>query len=324
MRPRALLLPLLLALALTRAARADSSAEDRAAADALYEEAGKLMAAERWAEACPKLEASLKLDPGIGTTLRLAQCYEKTGRTASAWSLYSDAEAMARRVGDKRAEEAARRVKLMEPLLSRLLLDVAPENRAIGAEIKRDGKVIDAGAWGAAMPLDPGPHVIEASAPGRVTWRSTITIEPRPGKTSAQVPPLQPAPAGSEPVIARPFWGPQRVAGAAVGGVGVLGLVVGAALGGAAIGKNNASKAECDPKDPRLCSQAGVDARGAAGRLADASTAMFVIGGAAAAAGLTVFLTVPKGGDAKTAALGFRAVPVFGPGAAGLSLRGEW
>jgi hypothetical protein len=39
------------------------SAEDRAAADALYAEAGELLKAERFAEACPKLETSQRLDP---------------------------------------------------------------------------------------------------------------------------------------------------------------------------------------------------------------------------------------------------------------------
>src|SRR5580692_8190115 len=98
--------------------RADPTAEDRAAADALYDEAGKLMAQKRWAEACPKLEASQKLDPGIGTLLRLGYCYMYEGKTASAWSAFNDTEGMARKAGDKRADDAAKQAKLLLPKLS--------------------------------------------------------------------------------------------------------------------------------------------------------------------------------------------------------------
>jgi hypothetical protein len=185
------LVPVLAALSMAPPARAQSSAEDRAAADALYEEAGKLMQAKRWAEACPKLEASLKLDPGIGTSLRLGFCYEQLGRTASAWSAYNDAEAMARKAGDKRADEAARHAKEVEHLLSRLQLDVAPENRGGGVEIRRDGKTIDPAAWASAIPIDPGTHVIEASGPGRQPWKMTVTIETKAGTTTIRIPVLE-------------------------------------------------------------------------------------------------------------------------------------
>lgn len=315
---------LLASILLARPAGAESTPEDRAAADALYAEAGRLMLAERWAEACPKLEASLRLDPGIGTTLRLGHCYEKTGRTASAWSLYNDAESMARKAQDKRAAEAAQRAQQMEPLLSRIVLDVAPENQAGGVEIRRDGRVIDPGAWASAVPIDPGEHTLEASGPGRLAWKATIRIEARPGKTSVQVPPLQPAPPSATPEGPRPYWGAQRIAGAAIGGAGLLGLAMGAAMGGLAIEKNNASKADCDPKDPRRCTQAGADLRLKAGRFADQATGAFIVGGVLAAAGITVFLTAPKGEDAKKTGQRFEVLPVIGSGTAGLGLRGVW
>src|SRR3954466_1150821 len=100
---------LLLALLSTSApAFAEATPEDRASADQLYNDAAKLMAASKYPEACPKLSASQKLDPAIGTLLKLGFCFTYTGQTASAWSSFNDAEAMARRAGDKgRGDEAA-------------------------------------------------------------------------------------------------------------------------------------------------------------------------------------------------------------------------
>ncbi len=54
---------LLAALAAAPRARADATAEERAAADQLYDDAGKLMRASRWAEARPKLEAASASTP---------------------------------------------------------------------------------------------------------------------------------------------------------------------------------------------------------------------------------------------------------------------
>ncbi len=54
---------------------------DSAAARALFAEGRSLMEDERYAEACPKLEESLRLDHGMGTQFNLAHCWEKLGRT---------------------------------------------------------------------------------------------------------------------------------------------------------------------------------------------------------------------------------------------------
>jgi len=62
----------------------DARAADAPAAQALFDEAKRAMADGRWAEACPKLEESERLDPSIGTAFNLARCYEHVGRIASA------------------------------------------------------------------------------------------------------------------------------------------------------------------------------------------------------------------------------------------------
>jgi hypothetical protein len=188
MRKRSIIVGLLLAgLATTPRLWAQSTPQDRAAADALYEESSRLIKEGRFADACAKLEASQKLDPGIGTLLRLGYAYEQLGKSASAWSAYNDAEAAARKAGDKRAEEAAKQAKRIEPNLSRMLLDVAPANQGAGIEIRRDDKVVDPAVWTTAVPVDPGAHTISATKPGKQAWQTVITVEAKPGVTTVRV-----------------------------------------------------------------------------------------------------------------------------------------
>jgi len=290
----------------------------------LYDEAGKLMKAGRFAEACPKLEASQKLDPGIGTTLRLGYCMEKVGRSASAWSAYNDAVGMARKAGDKRAEEAAQQAKRIEPTLSRMVLDVAQENRGGGVEVRRDGKVIDAAAWSTALPVDPGPHIIEAQGPGKQSWRTTISIEAKPGTTTVQVPALQNAPpdATLSPSTAS-FWSTQRVAGTSVAGAGLVGLVVGAIFGARALSQNGDADAQCRPESRDLCNAKGVALHHDALTSAHLSTAALVIGGAALTAGVVLFATASRE-KASAASKRFEVYPLVGAGTGGLVLRVSW
>src|SRR3954470_4044560 len=57
-------------------ARADDTRVDRAAAQALFDQAKELLARDNVTGACPKLEESQRLDPTSGTLINLADCYE--------------------------------------------------------------------------------------------------------------------------------------------------------------------------------------------------------------------------------------------------------
>ena len=59
---------------------------NKATAEALFTEGRALATSGKCAEAIPKFQASQKLDPGVGTLLNLAECYEQVGKTASAWA----------------------------------------------------------------------------------------------------------------------------------------------------------------------------------------------------------------------------------------------
>src|SRR5688572_836836 len=89
----------LITVASTRDARAQG-AEERAAADALFQEAKKLLKDGHYGEACAKFAASQDVLPRLGTQLNLADCYEQQGRHASAWATFRAAASVAKKERD--------------------------------------------------------------------------------------------------------------------------------------------------------------------------------------------------------------------------------
>ena len=85
-------------LALAAAAHADN--KDKA--DALFKQGKKLMGEKRYADACEAFEKSNKLDPGIGSQLNIAKCYEEWGKIGRAFIAYQTAEKMAKDAKDSR------------------------------------------------------------------------------------------------------------------------------------------------------------------------------------------------------------------------------
>lgn len=167
------------------------SGSDKATAESLFQEARTLMAEGRYVEACPKLLASQKLDPGVGTLLNLGDCYENSGQTASAWAQFTEAEAEARKIGDLRRAEAARaRAAALESRLSRLTINVPAPARIPGLEVKRDFTLIDPALWGSAMPVDPGNRLVVATAPGRTKWSMTVQVDEASPNATVEVPVL--------------------------------------------------------------------------------------------------------------------------------------
>lgn len=138
---------------------------DPAAAQALFNQAKELMRQGKSAEACPKLQESNRIDPGIGTQFHLADCYEKVGRVASAWAQFLGVASQARAAGHTEREKAAqRRAEKLEPRLPRLTVAVAEASKVAGLEIRRNGALVGAAQWGTPVPVDPGEIELTASA----------------------------------------------------------------------------------------------------------------------------------------------------------------
>jgi hypothetical protein len=280
-----------------------AQADDEATARALFEEGRRLAESKDYDAACQKFEAAGKLYVSTGVLLNLADCYEKTGRTASAWATFGEAAPVAEHVG--RADdaiEAKRRQARLEPRLSRLAIRVLHEEP--GLTIKRDGVEVPPPAWNDATPVDPGPHEVRADATGYDPWTISISVSPQDPTKTVDVPELRrsetkqtttnteskAAPAGSlaiearvaGPTVMQPTGTGQRLAGALVGGPGVATMVVGGVLGLVAKGQDSTALKESSHTDSV-----------SAFRLGNTATAVFVIGVSVAAVGGIIWFTAP-------------------------------
>lgn len=171
-----------------------------AAADVLFDSGLKLMDAGEYEEAAKKLQESNELDPAPGTALNLAECYVRLGRTASAWSAYRSAAALAAGRGQHARQKFAEdQVAQLEPRLSTIVIQVSEENHADDLIITRDGKPIPSGLLGQALPVDPGPVHLEASAPERKPWTLDLDIKSESASRTVLVPVLPPAEDTAQP-----------------------------------------------------------------------------------------------------------------------------
>ncbi len=174
-------------------------------ADTLYRQARVLSAAGKFAEACPKFAESYRLDPGTGTLLNLASCHESLGKLATAWVEYQEALVQSRRDRrQSRIDFAEQHIAELTPKLSRLTVTLASDADRNGLELKIDDVAVGVAALGAATPLDPGAHAVEATAPGKKPWSGSVTIGAVADQRTLVIPALEalPAPAVAAPPVA--------------------------------------------------------------------------------------------------------------------------
>lgn len=347
-----------LGAASTAAATARAQQRDPAAAQALFDEARALMQAKRFAEACPKLVESQRLDPGIGTEFRLADCHEQQGKTASAWAGFLDVASLAGASGQIEREKAARaRAGRLEPRLPHLVIMVPAGSRVPGLEVRRDGTGVGEAQWGSSVPVDPGDHEITVTAPGRRAYSGTVSLREG-APTTFTVPALEPergepavasspaAPPAAAPVASPPATAPAPPGAVAetppapsgssgpgfavigLGSLGIVGLLVGTTFGVMASSKYDDSKKACNPSNENLCSQHGVDLRDTAFTFGNVATAGFIVGGVALAGAATLWLTSSGSEDSKAHTGGtrprFRAGLETAPGRHGVLVEGSF
>lgn len=279
----------------------------KAVADALFAEGRALMTQNKFVEACDKFTESERFEPAIGTSLNLGECHERLGRTASAYGAFGEAKRLAalRKDTDREAHAAQRRAAL-EKRLSRIAFSVP--SKVPGVKVLLDGQELGVGAIGAAIPVDPGRHVVNAVAPDKPGFEKELMVGPGPVTVPVEV--VFPGD--------KPAWSTARSAGVVVGAAGFVGVLVGGGFGIAAIVKNNASKDECSPQNAGLCTLRGVSLRGQAGTFADVSTGTLLASGALVGIGVGMFILGGRVHEEKPRANEIQIIPVVAPGYGGV------
>lgn len=310
-----------------------------AQAQALFDEAMALIKDGKYAEACPKLKKSQDLDPGMATKYRLAECYESAGLTGSAWALFLEVAADAKAAGRPDRESKARsRADALRPKVPMMTLAVPVELASLpGLRIERDGEVMPSAKWNVPLPVDPGAHMVRASAPGKKPWeRSTQALggatlqidvplleaddrppEPPPAGTGTAAPTGIPSVSSSAPPAgstAPPPGGAldgYRVGAIVAGAVGLVGIGVGAGFGAATFAKWGEALSHCPDGPTQPCAAPASALEQEARTSGTISTAAFVAGGVGLATGALLLILAPKGAPAKEKS-GVTVTPVIG------------
>ncbi len=231
----------------TRAAHAQGQT-DAQVAQALFDEGRELMDKHELARACPLLERSQKLDPGAGTLLNLALCWEGQGKLARANAAFSESLSQARRDARHDREQIALvHLDGLAPRLSRLRLSMREPITSL--VVYFDDVIEGPEVLGALSPVDPGAHHVRVTAQGRVPWEWTGTLaegERRELEVQLAVPP-PPDPCLMQPSSCAAPEPPKRIATMTwvLGGLSLASIAASAITGGIALSAKSSFDSNC-------------------------------------------------------------------------------
>ncbi len=347
--------PILAALLVSSILTASSSAlaaPDAAAAESLFQRGVERLKANDWVEACKAFEASMKLDPSVGTQINVARCSEHDGHLAQAWADYKKAKTLnsetpleKRKANVDSFVDAA--IKKLEPRLPFVTVKVTihgppgqPTPKAsdiAGLKVARDDTPIPVEGLGVAVPVDPGRHIFEASAPSYRSAKVEMDFTEAAKRDIAleifyEPPPKAPPFAPVVPPRVVPDGGGQAsnrsvlITGITLAAVGGATLIVSAVTGGIALSDRKTidklvqNKSCTEAGGTLQCSaQSKTEAHDALTRgkmLSLVSTVTVFEGAALASAGLVMTIVgATSSNKAPPSRIGF--VPLIGPGVAG-------
>lgn len=352
---RAFALTLAAAAAAPHAVRADD-----AAADAKFQSGLHHFKAQEYDTACAEFEESEHLGPNPSTEYYLAKCAIVKGHPARAWNLFKQAAAV---MPDARqraaAEQAATDLNNQIGLVTLVGTQPAPS-----LEVRLDDDNVTSQVLvGQAVAVEPGPHVLRATAPDRNEWKREFTIAkgeslsftvptlpstadggvittPSHGNPTGEPTPPTPTvptsdhssvtngPTGGSVVVSsgsRRQWtsGRRHLAYAAIG-TGAVGLGVGTVFGVLAMSKWNDAKSGCTDNGGVLTGcPVGADA---ARKDAQSKATISTVGFVLGGAGVAgaVFLYLTTPKETARPQHALRVVPVAPNGDVGMSVVGRF
>lgn len=324
-----------------------STAQAQGTAEALFAEGVELMKARSYAEAALKFEASLAVEDRASTQFMLAQCYEKTERPASAWSLYCGVSAAADAQADEIAEpsraqakrELAQKARIRAaPLLPGVSpmarVDLSPEAARIpGITVTLDKKALELSGGGAWAYVNGREHTVTAEAKGRKPWSMKFRPSSVCDTPHVTIPELIEDPRAKPLPKPVPDEELDHSGTLTLVTIGAMSLALGAVTGLRAVALNNDFLSRC----PDRACQGSIGENSSIDRLVSnrdlestMSTAGFIVGGTAIAGAIVREIIIRSGhssrsGQPSSRSAGIAIAPlasITGPDARGWILHG--
>lgn len=252
--------------------------------DALFEKG-------KWDEAFERFQQADALAHSPVFVVYMARCRRKAGRLIEAAALYARVTAEALPANAPKPfvaalADASAELKDVRSRIPSVRVEVRGRS-ASEVELRVDGRVIAAGD---VVELDPGSHVVLATAPGAEA-RKTVELKEGSREVAVELV-LEPGRgAASEPKITKG----SLVPGILTLSLAALGLELGAIAGGLAARDASSVKEGCVGNH---CLRDDAETLDRAKLLATASTVGFVVGGVSLATGIVLIAVRPGGGEA--------------------------
>jgi hypothetical protein len=312
---RAILVTLVLALVAAGAHAAEPSAADRDTARGLMQRGDEKLAGGDVQGARDEYQAADRIMQVPTTGLALAKVELQLGHLVEARdvllrvSRHPVSEGESSLFAEARTEAGALATEV-EPRIPTLTISIMPA--VAGVEVKIDEDRVDAATLTFPRRVNPGAHVVTASAPGHRAERQTVTLAERDQKALSFV--LTAAPEPAPAPAAEPSVDGNQVLFFIGLSVAIAGGVAGIATGSVALARTSKLDDECRE---RVCSIREEDEIDLVTALSHASTASFAIAGAGAVAGTVGLVLWLQEDDAEPAT----AAVVVGPGMIGFEMR---
>jgi len=209
-------------------------------AQAKFEAAQKRYSAADYSGALALFREALATTGSPNARLYVARCLREVGELPQA---YAEMRRTARDAAELAAKEkryqdtqkaAESELAALDARVGRLQVNL-PEERPAGIEVRVDGRAVPEEELAEPIPTKPGTITVEVSAPGRTPFSRRVAVAA--GSQEKVDVQLETPPPGAPPPPAQPepnttsSGGAVRIAGFAVAGVGVVGMVVFAVAG---------------------------------------------------------------------------------------------
>jgi hypothetical protein len=190
-----------------------------------FSQALSLQTGGDWAGALALLKEVAAVKPTPQVRFNIAICEERLGRLVAALGDYelaaSDAQA---EKSDQVGQEVDARLEALKARVPRVV--VQRGDGADSATISLDGVSLGDSVVNIPMPADPGPHVVEAKAPGFLPFKQAFRVAEQ--QTATILVKLEAEPTKVEPNVpgqTRATAQTVRTVGFVVGGVGIASLI---------------------------------------------------------------------------------------------------